>query len=171
MSLQFEIEEHPRSLVSLSYASSEENMEIDSVTSVQDLQDRESLDDDIQLLACYYEHPPFSPQLLAGRAMIANLTQCLNDLSLPSEAFLEDASTFTEPSDELINWIIGNPPSTYANRAIGEHPIAVCSQLIPEVESPASPPPIDQMPSYHYENYPQFEQNVTHGRTTLTLRA
>ena len=95
MSLQFEVVEHPRSLVSLSYASSEEDMEVDSVTSVQDLLDRES--EDTQVLACYYENPPFPPQLAAGRAMTTDLTQCLNDLNLPSEAFVGNADTFTEP--------------------------------------------------------------------------
>ena len=87
MSLHFGVEEHPRSLVSLSYASSEEDMEVDSVTSVQDQLDRESDDEDIQVLACYYENPSYLPQLAAGRAMTTGLTQCLNDLKLPSEAF------------------------------------------------------------------------------------
>ena len=153
----FELEEHPRSLVSLSYASSEEDMDVDSVTSVQDLLDRESDDEDIQVLACYYENPPFPPQLATGRAMTTELTQCLNHLSLSTDSFQEDVSTFKEPSDELSNWMIGNSPPTYANRAIGEHPIAECSQLNPVIESPTSPPLIDQVPSYHYENYPQHE--------------
>ena len=55
MSLQFEVEEHPRSLVSLSYASSEEDMEVDSVTSVQDQLDRKSDDEDIQIVGA--SHP------------------------------------------------------------------------------------------------------------------
>ena len=53
MSLQFEVEEQTRSLVSLSYASSEEDMEVDSVMSVHDLMDRETEDDDIQVWSCY----------------------------------------------------------------------------------------------------------------------
>ena len=66
MALQFNMEERPRSLVSLEYASSDEEMEVDSVTSVQDLLDKEAEDDGIQVLACYYENPPFLPST-AGR--------------------------------------------------------------------------------------------------------
>ena len=84
MSLQFEIEEHPKSLVSLSYESSEEDMDVDSVKSVHYLLDREDEDDDIQVLACYYENPPFPPALATGRAMTTELTQGLKDLSLPA---------------------------------------------------------------------------------------
>ena len=102
MSLQFKIEEHSRPLVSLSYASSKEDMDVDSVTSVQDLLYMETEDHDILVVACYYENPPFPPQFPGGRARTTDLTKCLNDLSLPSGAFPEDGDNFTEPSDELI---------------------------------------------------------------------
>ena len=129
MSLQFELEEHPRSLLSLFYSSSEKDMEVDSLTSVQGLLDRETEDDDIQVWAFYYENPPFPPKFAAGRARTTDLTPCLNDLSLPIEIFLEDENTFTEPSDELINWMVGNPPPTYSDGAIEEQPIPGCKQL------------------------------------------
>ena len=58
MSLQFEIEEHPISLVCLSYASSEEDVDVESFTSVQDLLSREDEDKDIQKWACCFENPP-----------------------------------------------------------------------------------------------------------------
>ena len=74
MSLQFDIEEHPISHVSLPCASSQENLDVDSVMSVQDLLDREIEDDKIQVLSCYYENPPFPPQLTAGKAMTTDLT-------------------------------------------------------------------------------------------------
>ena len=113
MFLQFEIEEHPRSLVIFSYASSKNALEVDSVTSVQDLLDKENEDDDIQVLTCYYENPLISLQLTAGRAMTTILTQGLNDLSLPSDTFLDAADTFTEPSGELIVRMIGHSPPSY----------------------------------------------------------
>ena len=54
-------------MVSSSYPSSEEDMEVDSVTSVQDELDKENEDDEIRVLACYYENTPFYPQITAGR--------------------------------------------------------------------------------------------------------
>ena len=160
MALQFPIEGRPRSLVSLSYASSDEDMEVDSVTSVQDHLDKKEEDDEIQVLACYYENPPFLPQLAAGRAMTTSLTQSLNDLNLPADSLLETIDTFTEPSDDLINWAVGHPPATYCAQDSTHHPIAECSQLDPVIQSPASPPLADQMPYYHYEHQQQHDQRA-----------
>ena len=78
------------------------DMDVDYVTSVQDLLDQEADDDEIQVLACYYENTPF-PQLVAGRAMTTDLTQGFNDLILPADSILDTIDIFTEPSDELIN--------------------------------------------------------------------
>ena len=158
MSLQFTMEERPRSLVSLEYASSDEDMEVDSITSVQDLLDREPDEDEIQVLACYYENPPFPPQLAAGRAMTTALTESLNDLSLPAETLLDTIGDFTEPSEELINWAVGHPPASYCAQNVDQHPIAVCSQLDPVPATPASPPLVDQMPCYQYDSQQQHEQ-------------
>ena len=108
MSLQFSIEEYTRPLVSLSYQSFDEEMEIDSI-SVADVQDDQNSDDDIQVLACYYENQPYPPQLVAGRAMTTELTCCLNDLSLPKDDWEDTISTFTEPPQELLNWCVGGP--------------------------------------------------------------
>ena len=85
MSLQFSLEDHHRPLVSLSYQSSDEEMEVDSV-SVADSQDSHV---DIQVLACYRENMPFPPQFVAGRAMTTELTHCLNDLNIPDEDLIE----------------------------------------------------------------------------------
>ena len=102
MALQFNCELHPRSLVDLSYQSSDEYMDVDSITSTKDILGVENDDDDIQVLACYRVNPVFPPQLAAGRAMTTELTECLNDLNLPTSELLESASTFTEPSHSLI---------------------------------------------------------------------
>ena len=78
MSLQFNTEGINGPLVSLSYRSSDEEMEVDSIYSVHD-----SDDDDIQVIACYSENQEFPPQLAAGRAMTTDLSDCLGYLSLP----------------------------------------------------------------------------------------
>ena len=53
--------------------------------------------------------------------------------------------------------MVGIPVPIHNGRPIEEHPIARCSQLNPVVESPTSPPLIDQIPCYHYETYRQQE--------------
>ena len=62
MSLQFSIDDLARPLVSLSYQSSDEDMEIDSV-SVADITDNNDSDDDIQVLACHRGNIPFPPSI------------------------------------------------------------------------------------------------------------
>ena len=81
--------------------------------SVPDHLESQDSDDDIQVLACYHENAPFPPQLAAGRAMTTELTNSLNDLNLPKEDFTDTISTFTEPSQELLDWCVGAPPTTY----------------------------------------------------------
>ena len=93
--------------------------------------DNHDSDDGIQVLACYRESTPFSPQLAAGRAMTSELTQCLNDLSLPPEDLIDSVSTFTEPSQELLDWCVGGPPNNSYDRYGNDHPITKCSQLNP----------------------------------------
>ena len=58
MSLELSFDDLARPLVSLSYQSSDEDVEIDSV-SVADIIDNNDSDDDIQVLACYRENIPF----------------------------------------------------------------------------------------------------------------
>ena len=95
--LQFNCELLPRSLVDLSYQSSDEDMDVDSINSTDDILDAASGDDDIQVLACYRYNTEFPPQLAVGRAMTTELTECLNDLNLPISEPIESVSTFSEP--------------------------------------------------------------------------
>ena len=78
-------------------------MDVDSITSTHDVLDSVSDDDDIQVLACYRISPEFPQQLIAGRAMTTEITECLNDLDLPSSELAESASTFSEPSNSLVD--------------------------------------------------------------------
>ena len=158
MALQFNCDPYPRSLVDLSYQSSEEDMNVDSITSTHDVQDSVSDDDDIQVLACYRISPEFPQQLVAGRAMTTEITECLNDLNLPSSELVESASTFSEPSNSLVDWFIGNPPPSYYGQSISNHPIAHCSQIDPVSDSPLSQP-IDQQPTY--DSRPDDHQSLT----------
>ena len=66
MLLQFQMEEPTRPLVSLSHRSSDEDMEIDSIYSVQDETNCDSDDDDIKVIACYSETSEIPLQLVAG---------------------------------------------------------------------------------------------------------
>ena len=106
-------------------------MDVDSITSTQDVLDSVSDDDDIQVLACYRISPDFPQQLVAGRAMTTEITECLNDLNLPSSELAESASTFSEPSNSLVDWFSGNPPPSHYGQSIINHPIAHCSQIDP----------------------------------------
>ena len=108
MSLQFSLEEHDRPLVSLSYQSSDEELEVDSV-SIADGPDGQDSDDDIQVLACYRENIPFPPQFTAGRAMTTELAHCSNDLNIPDDDLIGSVSTFTDPSQDLLDWCVGGP--------------------------------------------------------------
>ena len=122
-------------------------MEIESIYSVHNTNDGDS-DDDLQVIGCYSEASAFPPQLAAGRAMTTELADCMsNKLSLPETEQTETESYFTELSEELIEWLVGNPPSTYAQQLPQAHPIAQCSQIYPVPYSPASPPLIDQYPN------------------------
>ena len=110
MSLQFTMDTNIRPLVNLSYHSSDEGLEVDTMPMTDGLNNYDS-DDDNQVQVCYRESTPFPPQLAAGRAMTSELTQCPNDLSLPPEDLIDSASTFTEPSQELLDWCFGGPPN------------------------------------------------------------
>ena len=82
---------------------------MDSITSTGDVTELNSEDDDIQVLACHRTVSEFRPQLVAGRPMTTELTQCLNDFSLPEIASPESLSTFSETPEKLIDWLVGNP--------------------------------------------------------------
>ena len=111
-------------------------MDVDSITSSQDVLNSDSDDDDIQVLACYRISPEFPLQLVAGHALTTEITECLNVLNLPSSELAESASTFSEPSNSLVDWFIGNPPASHYRQSISDHPIAHCSQNDPLLESP-----------------------------------
>ena len=87
-------------------------MAIDSINSTEDVQDIASEEDDIQVLASYRYNDEFPPQLAAGRAMTTELSECLNDLNIPLSEPIDSVSTFSEPSNSLIDWFLCNPPSS-----------------------------------------------------------
>ena len=151
MSLQFDIEEFIRPLVSALYEFSEEDMEVDSasVTAIEQDQDTDS---DIEVIACYRETPVYPPQLAGGRAMTFEQDAYVDDeikyLCGPSGSF---DSTF-DPSDSLVDWLVGSPPTQSHTANDPNHRMANCSQLESIPYSPMSPPLIDQGPSQNIGN-------------------
>ena len=65
MSLQFDVEEFIRPLVSALYESSEKDMEVDSA-SVTEIEQGPDADSDIEVIACNREAPVIPPQLAGG---------------------------------------------------------------------------------------------------------
>ena len=63
MSLQFDVEEFIRPLVSALYESSEEDMEV-NLTSVTVTEQEQEPDSDIEVVACYKQAPIYPPQLV-----------------------------------------------------------------------------------------------------------
>ena len=138
MSLQIVVEEFSRPLVSALYESSEEDMEIDSasVTAIEQDQDQDS---DIEVIACYRETPVYPPQLVGGRAMTfdhdAHTDDEIRYFCGPSGSL---DSTF-DPSDSLVDWFVGSPPTQSYRANDPNHRMANCSQLEPIPYSPMSP--------------------------------
>ena len=163
MSFQFQFEESTRPLVSLSYQSVDEDMEVEPIYSVHDVNEGDC-DDDIQVIGCYSETSDISPQLAAGRAMTTESADCMSNLSLPETEHTVTESYFSQPSEELIQGFVGNPPSTYARQLPQAHQIAQCSPIDPVPYSLLSPPLINQYPNYDQpdkHNEP-MEEHWTH---------
>ena len=146
MSLQLDVEEFVRPLVSALYESSDEDMEIDTASTTVVNQSFDD-DSDIEVIACYREIPIYPPQLAAGRAMTFEATHYGDDQSYPQcEPSGSIGSTF-DPSDSLVDWFVGSPPlQTYADTD-PNHRMANCNQIDPITYSPISPPLVDQYPT------------------------
>ena len=129
MSLEFSVDDTARPLVTL------------NVTA------RYSDDDDLQVIACCSENSEFPPQTAAGRTMTTDIRESQSYLCLPEAEESVPENYFREPSEELIEWFVGNPPPTYSRLQPQEQPIAKCSQIDQVPYSPMSPL-IDQFPDY-----------------------
>ena len=79
MSLQFAVEDLSSTLVSLSYLSSEEDMEVDDPPAVTEV---ENSDSDIEVLACYRKVPTSRTMAIAGRCMTTEISDGGDDPSL-----------------------------------------------------------------------------------------
>ena len=108
MTLQFDVEEFIRPLVSALYESSDEDMDIDtaSTTVVNQSLDEDS---DIEVIACYRETQIYPPQLAAGRAMTFDITDCGDDQPHPQYRASGSIGSTFDPSDRLVDWIVGSP--------------------------------------------------------------
>ena len=144
MSLQFDVEEFIRPLVSGLYNSSEEDMEIDSASVVAEDQDADS---DIEVIACYRETPIYPPQLAGGRAMTFEQNACGDEEALFPHGQAGSIDSTFDLSDNLVDWFVGSPPTGTHSANDPAHCMANCGRLEPIPYSLMSPPLIDQGPS------------------------
>ena len=112
MSLQFDVEELIRLLVSALYESSEEDLEVDSA-SVTVIEQEQDADSDIEVIACYWEAPVYPPQLAGGRAMTFDLGLCGEEETQHTYGPSGSISSTFDPSDSLVDWFVGSPPLSY----------------------------------------------------------
>ena len=139
MSLQFSVDELIQPLVSLSYLSSEEDMEVDC-TSTETEPDLDH-DSDIEVIACFRETSMSIPRKVGGRGMTLDLSDCVDNDSQNNTLYTEGSYFNSEPDSELIDLVLGLHPPTGQPTGIDEHPMATCSKLAPMPDSPQSPPP------------------------------
>ena len=151
METQFTIDELANSLVSPAYFSSEEeeDMEVDILSVSAQGTERHSDDSDIEVIACY-RHVPIAPtEQNATRKMTTDLSSCVDD-GLPEFPW-DDFSDFWPEDFETAIVELGTGPD-----AIGREnncPINQCSKLVPQVDTPLSPPLFEQGPSYGRYDY------------------
>ena len=117
------------------YALPDEVMEVGSVASINDLDDQSRHKSHNYVIACYREAPVFPCQLVVGRAMISEIAQCLNDLSLPAEEFAQSIGSYSEPSSGLTDWLVGYRPINSYEANDSNNLITHYSQLEPVLES------------------------------------
>ena len=118
MSLQFDVEEFIRHLVSALYESSGEDKEGDSasVTAIEQDQDTDS---DIEVIACYRETPVYPPQLAGGRAM-----------TFDQDAYVDDEIQYLcGPSDGSTQH--SAPPRAWSTGLLGVPPPNLTPQMTP----------------------------------------
>ena len=155
MSLQFNVEEFIRPLVSDIYNSSDEDMEVDALSVHKDLPQDDGAHSNIEIIACFREVPMFPPQLAAGRAMTTEFSACENHLTQSQNGQSGSVASTTEPSDSLIEWFVGNPPQRTYHEEDPRHHIDQCSRLEPVLYSPMSPPLAEQDDGGYYGVNPE----------------
>ena len=143
MRLTFNLDDLRASLVSSSYFSSDDPMEIDSISAAG------SDDSDIQEIACYREQPAFSETSVASRQMTIDTANCLGG----------DAPSLW-PEDEFIEQLL---QADYDYSIMGAGPpirndtdgyeISRCAGLHPIPDSPISPPLHERVPNYSVNTY------------------
>ena len=112
MSLQFAVDDLISPLVSLSYLSSgEEDMEVDDP---QAAVDEEGYDSDIEVLACFSESHSVKPMGEAARTMTTKTYNEDDDLTLVEELYGRACKVDSEPTDDLVNLVLGNGPPNHS---------------------------------------------------------
>ena len=151
MGTQFTIDELANSLVSPAYFSSEEeeDMDVDILSVSAQGTERHSDDSDIEVIACY-RHVPIAPtKQNATRKMTTDLSSCVDD-GLPEFPW-DDFSDFWP--EDFKTAIVELGTGTDAIGRENNCPINQCSKLVPQVDTPLSPPLCEQGPSYGRYDY------------------
>ena len=125
------------------YISSDDEMECASSASVDDLESL-SDDDEMALLAQCVERQLDLPSTSAG-------------IQIPSASGKQEVTRATTPRLAYVpgpmfdagyfDLRMGRGPTARDSRLRNDHPINLCSQLIPMVDTPMSPPAIDKYPT------------------------
>ena len=151
MSLQFAVDDLINPSVSLSYLSSEEDMEVDDPLTVNEIGNSDS---DIEIIACFKEVTVARHQGIAGRCMSTEIPSDNDNLSILERLYGQLTRGDSVPSNELVELVLGNNPPNASVKPEYQQSIAVCSQLEPVVDSPLSPPISEQGPNFTYWSNP-----------------
>ena len=138
IALQFTVDDLIQPIVSLSYLSSDEEMEVDDPSQASVREDDQ--DSDIEVLACYRETQPLELQAVAGRYMTTELPGCLDDLSIPETLHRPSPTDENYPPSGLVDLVLGQSPPLESFVPLSQQPIAHCSHLEPIPATPQSPP-------------------------------
>ena len=165
MEMQFAFEGMTTSMVRPTYFSSEEvEEEMDVYTLSVSVQgtERHSDDSDIEVIACFRHVPIAQPKPITPRKMLTDLLSCVDD-GLPE--FPRDDLVVLWPEEFQPTKVeLGTGPN-----ALGQENnchIGQCSNLIPFLDTPLSPPLNEQGPSYGHYDY--AGPNVTNFTAPLT---
>ena len=160
MEMQFAFDEMTTSLVSPAYVSSEEEeMDVDLLSVSVEGTGRHSDDSDIEVIACYRHVPVTQPNMIAPRKMTTDLSGCADD-GFPDFPWEDDLENLWPEEFQSTKVELATGPN-----ALGQEnncPISQCSNLVPLVDTPLSPPPSEQGPSHaRYDYAGQYNTNFT----------
>ena len=132
--------------------SSDEEEEMCDLTSVLDLQlssEDEEVDDEIMMMAQCVEMDLSSPIPVPGPTTALKIRNEAPQYNLPRYGTSGTSSAARPTLDQsFFSLRKGNGPIRRDDRVRNNHPIKLCSEIIPMVDTPMSPPPEEKGPTY-----------------------